>query len=75
MDKISPLFFLTIDNFFRLISFSRLLEEVVTKYFCMQRDDAKTEMAAISEEGMKSQYGETPVSIRDFAEIDKGMKS
>ncbi|XP_078321876.1 dynein heavy chain domain-containing protein 1-like isoform X5 [Crassostrea virginica] len=30
--------------------FSRLLEEVVTKYFCMPRDDPKTEMAAISEE-------------------------
>uniref|UniRef100_A0A8W8M9M4 AAA+ ATPase domain-containing protein n=1 Tax=Magallana gigas TaxID=29159 RepID=A0A8W8M9M4_MAGGI len=30
--------------------FGRLLEEVVMKYFCLPRDDPKTEMAAISEE-------------------------
>jgi len=30
--------------------FSRMLEDTVTKCFCMARDDPKSEMAAISEE-------------------------
>mgnify|MGYP003692424435 CR=1 FL=1 len=56
-----PLFFLDTDNwrcFSDLSWFCRLLEEVVTKYFCMPRDDPKTEMAAISEETHSQTVGD-----------------
>ncbi|XP_062587861.1 dynein heavy chain domain-containing protein 1-like, partial [Saccostrea cucullata] len=42
--------------------YSRLLEETVTKYFCMPRDDPKSEMAAISEETYSQSGRMTPTT-------------
>ncbi|XP_056008158.1 dynein heavy chain domain-containing protein 1-like [Ostrea edulis] len=43
--------------------YGRILEEVVTKYFCMPRDDPKTEMAAISEETYSQTGRMTPTTL------------
>ncbi|XP_069111192.1 dynein heavy chain domain-containing protein 1-like isoform X2 [Argopecten irradians] len=40
--------------------FSRIIEDTVMKYFCMARDDPKTEMAAISEETVSQTGRVTP---------------
>ena len=38
-------------------------------------DTPQSDKTPSTEQVQKSQYGETPIPIRDSAEIDKGMKS